>query len=110
SSVVRCSIQLSYAAIKGAKIIKYSFFPTSNCKIIIICPYFSHFKETLVMKIHLWSVGKANENYVGQGIDLFTKRISHYFRVEWKLFAPAKNMEGSDLELFKKNEALPVLN
>ena len=62
------------------------------------------------MKIHLWSIGKANENYVGQGVDLFTKRISHYYRVEWKLFPPAKNIDSSEIDLVKKNEALPILN
>ena len=43
------------------------------------------------MKIYFWSVGKAHEAYVKEGVELFTKRISHYYPVEWKIFSPAKN-------------------
>ena len=38
------------------------------------------------MKIYFWSVGKAHESYVKEGIEIFTKRISHYYPVEWKIF------------------------
>ncbi len=56
------------------------------------------------MKIALWSVGKANERYVDEGILIFTKRISHYYPVEWRLFPGAKNMvtaEGKKWEAEK---------
>ena len=43
------------------------------------------------MKIQLWSVGKSNESYVKEGIDAFTKRISHYYPVEWNLLPVPKN-------------------
>jgi len=43
------------------------------------------------MKIQFWSVGKTNEAFVKEGIGLFTRRISHYFTVEWNLIAPPKN-------------------
>lgn len=43
------------------------------------------------MKLLLWSVGKANEKYVDEGINIFTKRISRYYPVEWNIFPPAKN-------------------
>ena len=43
------------------------------------------------MKIHFWSVGKAHESYVKEGIELFTKRINHYYPIEWKIILSAKN-------------------
>ena len=43
------------------------------------------------MKIHFWSVGKSHESFVKEGIELFSKRISHYFPVEWNLIPMPKN-------------------
>ena len=62
------------------------------------------------MKIHLWSVGKAHETYVKQGIELFTKRISHYYPVEWKIFPVAKNSDLTDLNSIKKSESTSILS
>jgi len=62
------------------------------------------------MKIYLWSVGKANESYVKEGIELFTKRISHYYPVEWKIFPSAKDAASSSEEEIKKAEANAILN
>ena len=55
------------------------------------------------MKIHLWSVGKAHESHVQDGIDLFTKRITHYFPVEWNIIPMPKNSGMlSEMDLKKK--------
>jgi 23S rRNA (pseudouridine1915-N3)-methyltransferase len=62
------------------------------------------------MKIYFWSVGKAHESYVKEGIELFTKRISHYYPVEWKVFASAKNAAKSSIEEIKKAEGAVLLN
>lgn len=62
------------------------------------------------MKIHLWSVGKTHETYVKQGIEVFTKRISHYYPVEWKIFPVAKNTDLADLNSIKRSEAAPILS
>lgn len=43
------------------------------------------------MKLKLWTVGKANESYVKEGIELFTRRIKNYFPVEWHIIPSAKN-------------------
>ncbi len=59
------------------------------------------------MKIFFWAVGKAHETYVKEGVTLFTKRISHYFPVEWKLLPPSKNTEP---EQIKKDEAAQILH
>ena len=62
------------------------------------------------MKIHFWSVGKAHESYVKEGVEMFTKRISHYYPLEWKIFASAKNAASSTEDQIKKNEAIQLLN
>lgn len=59
------------------------------------------------MKIYFWSVGKAHESYIKDAIEMFTKRISHYNPVEWKIFSSSKsNIE----EQIKKDESLQLLN
>ena len=62
------------------------------------------------MKIYFWSVGKAHEAYVKEGVELFTKRISHYYPVEWKIFSPAKNAASFSEEEIKKAKATTLLN
>jgi 23S rRNA (pseudouridine1915-N3)-methyltransferase len=60
------------------------------------------------MKIQFWSVGKVHESHVKEGIELFTKRIGHYFPVEWQIIATPKNaatLSDSDLKL-KEGEVL----
>ena len=55
------------------------------------------------MKISLWSIGKANEAYVKEGIAEFTKRISKYFPVEWSIIPVPKNAGMlSEMDLKKK--------
>ena len=73
------------------------------------------------MKIQFWSVGKAHESHVKEGIALFTKRITHYFSVEWQIIAPPKNaatLNENDLkikegevimQMLKKDDYLVVL-
>lgn len=62
------------------------------------------------MKIHFWSVGKTHEPYVKEGIEIFTKRISHYYSVEWKLIPSAKNASALSNSDLKKSEAESILN
>lgn len=62
------------------------------------------------MKIYFWSVGKAHEPYVKEGVEQFTKRISHYFPVEWKIFPSAKNAAQLPEEEIKKMESATILN
>ena len=62
------------------------------------------------MKISFWSVGKAHEGYVKEGIEDFTKRISKYFPVQWNLIPVPKNAGMlSEIDL-KKREAETILN
>ena len=62
------------------------------------------------MKIYFWSVGKSHESYVKEGIELFTKRISHYYPVEWRIIPVAKNAGAMNEEQIKKTEATSILN
>lgn len=62
------------------------------------------------MKIQLWSVGKAHEDYVSQGIQDFTKRISRYYPVEWRLFNPARQTATSLEADIRRNESATILN
>lgn len=62
------------------------------------------------MKIHFWSVGKQHETYVKEGIELFTKRISHYYTVEWKLIPSVKNASNLSIEDLKKGESEIIVN
>jgi 23S rRNA (pseudouridine1915-N3)-methyltransferase len=62
------------------------------------------------MKIYFWTVGKSHEPYVKEGVQLFTKRISHYYPVEWKIFPTARNTSSLNEEQTKKAEASTVLN
>lgn len=58
------------------------------------------------MKIILYSVGKTNENYVKEGIELFTKRISHYYPIDWQLLPPSKLKDPLQI---KKEESTHIL-
>lgn len=62
------------------------------------------------MKIYLWTVGKAHESYVKEGVEVFTKRISHYFPVEWRIFPIAKQKSSFSENETKKLEAGVLLN
>ena len=55
------------------------------------------------MKISFWSIGKANEPYIRQGVEEFTRRISNYFKVEWNIIPVPKNAGMmSEMDLKKK--------
>lgn len=55
------------------------------------------------MKFQLWSIGRAHEAYVKAGIEIFTKRISHYYPVEWAII-PTPKAAGmlSEMDLRKR--------
>lgn len=61
------------------------------------------------MKIQLWSVGKAHESYVKEGIEDFSKRIGNYFPVQWHIIPPPKQAASLSEPTLKKAEALSIL-
>lgn len=61
------------------------------------------------MKFQFWSVGKNNDQYVDDGIADFTRRISNYFPISWKIIPVPKNaglLSGAEL---KKKEGESIL-
>ena len=61
------------------------------------------------MKISFWSIGKAHDSYIKEGVDEFTKRISRYFQVEWHIIPVPKNAATLSEAELKKKEAEVVL-
>ena len=57
------------------------------------------------MKLVFWSVGGKNEPYVSDGIDMFSKRIDHYFKTEWKVVSPPKNAASMEEQLQRDAES-----
>lgn len=61
------------------------------------------------MKISLWSIGKAHDSYIREGVEEFTKRITKYFPIEWSILPVPKNAGMlSEMDL-KKREGEMIL-
>jgi len=58
------------------------------------------------LKLSILSVGKAHESYIKEGVDQFTKRIGHYYPIDWQLITPSKLTEPVQI---KKAEAVSIL-
>ncbi len=58
------------------------------------------------MKILILSLGKSHDAYIKEGVELFTKRIGHYYPIDWQLIVPSKLTEPSQI---KKAEAVSIL-
>ena len=58
----------------------------------------------------MWTVGKAHESYVREGVEDFTKRISKYYPIEWRVFAPAKQTTNTLEAEIKKQEAQMIIH
>ena len=56
------------------------------------------------MKISFWSVGKAHDAYVKNGIEEFTKRLSNYFPVQWTILPVPKGAGMLPEQELKKRE------
>jgi len=62
------------------------------------------------MKFQFWSVGKMHDSYVKEGVELFTKRISNYYPVEWNIIPMPKNAGALNETDLKKKEGEIILN
>lgn len=58
------------------------------------------------MKLSIFSVGKAHDSYIKEGVDQFTKRITHYYPIDWQLIVPSKLTDANQI---KKAEAISIL-
>lgn len=61
------------------------------------------------MQIKLWSVGKAHDIYVKQGVDDFTKRAGIYFKCEWDIIPQLKDAGKMLINELKKKEGELIL-
>ena len=62
------------------------------------------------MKFQFWAIGKNHEPYVKEGVELFTKRISNYYAVEWNLIPMPKNAASFSESELKKKEGETITN
>jgi 23S rRNA (pseudouridine1915-N3)-methyltransferase len=62
------------------------------------------------MKIQLWSVGKDHDPALRTAVEDFTKRISRYYPVEWKIIAPPRQAASLSPPDLKKKEAQALLD
>lgn len=62
------------------------------------------------MKIQLLSVGKEDGQNIRQAIEDFTKRIGHYYPVEWKIISTPKSKAALTEKELKSKEAVLVLD
>lgn len=61
------------------------------------------------MKIQFWAVGKAHETYIKEGVELFTKRISHYYPIAWEILPMPKNAAMLNETELKKKEGETIM-
>ena len=72
--------------------------------------YLTSSSNFINMKINFLTVGKAHESHVKEGIELFTKRLSNYFPVQWQIVPMPKNAASlSEIEL-KQKEGESILS
>jgi len=62
------------------------------------------------MKIQFWTLGKAHESYIAEGVERFTKRIKNYFPVSWQIIHPPKNLSALPEKVYKEKEAEQILS
>ncbi|MDE7393550.1 MAG: 23S rRNA (pseudouridine(1915)-N(3))-methyltransferase RlmH [Muribaculaceae bacterium] len=58
------------------------------------------------MKIQLLAIGKTTTSYLQQGIDIYTKRLTHYMPFEFRILPDVKNTKAmtSDVQKIKEGE------
>ncbi len=55
------------------------------------------------MKLLFFSIGKPNDSFVNEGIELFTKRINNYYPASWTIIPIPKNAGSlSEIDMKKK--------
>ena len=58
------------------------------------------------MKLSILTVGKSHDSYIKEGVEQFTKRIGHYYPIEWQLITSSKLTDPIQI---KKAEAASIL-
>ena len=62
------------------------------------------------MKIALWSVGKANEDFVDEGIRIFTRRLNNYYPAIWRILPTVKHAAALSENELRDKESQMVLS
>ena len=75
---------------------------------ILFSPVHSAFLQCNCMKLIVKAIGKTHEPYVKEGVELFCKRLSHYFPVSWQL-VPMPRHAGSLPPMALKEEESKLL-
>lgn len=50
------------------------------------------------MKLSIFSVGKVHESYIKEGVEQFSKRIGHYYPIDWQLITPSKLTDPTQIK------------
>ncbi|MDR0604211.1 MAG: 23S rRNA (pseudouridine(1915)-N(3))-methyltransferase RlmH [Bacteroidales bacterium] len=61
------------------------------------------------MKVKLLSIGKTEEKYLKEGIDIYCKKLKHYFPFEYEELPPLKQTRNLSLDEQKKREGEVIL-
>jgi 23S rRNA (pseudouridine1915-N3)-methyltransferase len=61
------------------------------------------------MKITIYCFGKPDESYIKEGVELFTKRIKHYYSLDWQILPIPKNANALSVSDYKKKDAETIL-
>jgi 23S rRNA (pseudouridine1915-N3)-methyltransferase len=61
------------------------------------------------MQTEIWSLGKENDAYIDAGVNLYFKKIRHYFSVELVVIPPPKKTAASTIDKIKLQEEEIIL-
>ena len=61
------------------------------------------------MKVEFWVVGKTNEKYLKEGIDIYIKRLSHYLPFKMVVISDVKTSKGMNPIQLKEREGNSIL-
>ena len=61
------------------------------------------------MNITLLVVGKTDEKYLQEGIDVYTKRLKHYVKFDLAVIPALKDQKGATPDEVKEREAALIL-
>lgn len=62
------------------------------------------------VKIQIWSVGKAHEPYVRNGVEDFSNRVNRYFPLEWNIIPVPKNAGTLSEQDLRVSEGRTILD
>ncbi len=61
------------------------------------------------MKTELWAIGKTNEAYLQEGMDLYLKRLKHYLSFKMEIIPDLKKSKNLSPSQFKLKEGQLIL-